>query len=71
MCFDKQRFKGAATGTTSCRVPVGEVLDTYCLLEGQDLINPGKNNCSLLWNQAVIYFHIDLLATCRQCCRNL
>lgn len=72
MCFGKQHFKGPTTGTASCGLPLEEVLDSrYCLLGGQDLINLGNNNCSLLWNQAGIYFHTDLLATCRQCCRNL
>lgn len=48
MCFGKQHFKGATTGTASCGLPV-EVLDSrYCLLGGQDLINLGNNNCSLL-----------------------
>lgn len=54
------------TGTASC-----EVLDRYCLLGGQDLIKPGNGNCPLLQNQAVMYFHTNLLATCKQCCRNL
>lgn len=30
MCFDKQLFKGAATGTASCRLPIEEVFDRYC-----------------------------------------